>query len=318
MRNTASRLAGRIGQAMLARHSLVGSLGWTALAVAVPTLLRLGLDGGRIGTPFVTYFPAIVIATLFLGWRWGVLTTALCAVAARLLFMAKGPYLIESAQGWIILALFVLSCAFLIATAEALRRVLGEVQAASVRAALLNDELRHRLKNLLAVVGSLASLSWRHTDPEQAEQAFTDRLSALDRATSLLGGGNDVSCVLPELPREALRPFLSAYDIRIEGPSQAVDRDACVPAVLAFYELATNAIKYGALSDPKGWVGVTWGEPENGKVTLLWHEHDGPPVAAPIQRGMGTRILSMRSSAASFALDYAADGVRCEIALKAA
>ena len=67
---------------MLARHSLVGSLGWTIVAVAVPTLLRLVLDPNRSGTPFVAYYPAIVLAGLFLGWRYSLLTTVLCAAAA--------------------------------------------------------------------------------------------------------------------------------------------------------------------------------------------------------------------------------------------
>jgi two-component sensor histidine kinase len=268
--------------------------------------------------PFVSYFPAVVLAALFLGWRYGVLVTFVSAAVARVLFIREGFYFAQSARGLVILVLFVLSCSMLIAIGEALRRVLAEVHAASTREALLNDELRHRLKNLLAVVSSLANLSFRHGDPEEAQNAFSERLAALDRATSLLGGDNALTCTLPALAEEALRPFLSGYDIRIEGARQDVERDACVPAVLAFHELATNAIKYGSLSRSGGWVGLTWATPAEGMLALCWHEHDGPPVNAPERRGMGSRILSMRSPAASFSLDYAADGLRCDIALKAA
>jgi two-component sensor histidine kinase len=123
---------------------------------------------------------------------------------------------------------------------------------------------------------------------------------------------------LPDLAEEALRPFLSDYDIRLDGDRQQVHRDCCVPAVLAFHELATNAIKYGALSASHGWVGLSWSDPETGMLTLRWREHDGPPVARPERRGLGSRILSMRSPAASFKLDFAPDGVRCEMRLKAA
>ncbi len=284
----------------------------------VPTLLRLALDAGRYGVPFVTYFPAVVLGALFLGWRHGILVTVLCAAAARWLFMREAMYLLRTAEGVAILVLFALSCAMLIAIGEALRRVLAEQQVTSSRDALLNEELRHRLKNMLAAVNSLASLSFRHGNPEEAQHAFSERLSALDRATSLLGGDNATTCTLPELAEEALRPFLADYDIRVDGPRGEVERDACVPAVLAFHELATNAIKYGALGKAGGWVGLTWREPQSGKFVLRWHEHDGPPVAAPTRRGMGSRILSMHSPAASFNIDYAPDGVRCDIALKAA
>jgi two-component sensor histidine kinase len=311
-------LAQRIGQGIIARRSLAASLGWALGLVVVPTLIRFAVDAGRNGVPFVSYFPAVVLAALFLGWRYGVLVTFVSAVVARILFIREGFYFVESARGLIILVLFVLSCGMLIAIGEALRRVLAEVHAASARETLLNEELRHRLKNLLAVVSSLANLSFRHGNPEDAQNAFSERLAALDRATSLLGGENALTCTLPELAKEALRPFLSGYDIRIEGPRQEIERDACVPAVLAFHELATNAIKYGSLSRAGGWVGLTWRAPGDGVLKLCWHEHDGPPVNAPKRRGMGTRILSMQSPAASFSLDYAADGLRCDIDLKAA
>jgi two-component sensor histidine kinase len=312
------RFSERVGQAILARHSLAGSLGWALVLVVVPTLLRLALDAGHNGVPFVTYFPAVVLAALFLGWRYGLLVTFVSATVARILFIREGLYFVDSARGLIILVLFVLSCGMLIAIGEALHRVTAMAHSVSTREVLLNQELRHRLKNLLAVVNSLASLSFRHGDPEEAQHAFSERLAALDRATSLLSGENTVVCVLPELAEEALRPFLKDYAIRLEGGRQEVQRDACVPAVLAFHELATNAIKYGALSKAGGSVGLSWGEPTDGMLVLCWQEYDGPPVDAPKRRGMGTRILSMQSPVANFKVDYAADGLRCDIALKAA
>jgi len=315
---TVSRWARRTGQAVLARHSLAASLGWTLVAVALPTVLRLVLDPARNGTPFVTYYPAIVLAALFFGWRYGVLTTLLCAATARLLFLQGVPPLSATPQGEAVFGLFVLSCAVLIGIAEWLRRVLGEVQDASAREALLNQELRHRLKNLLAVVGSLASLSHRYADPEEGHTAFSERLAALGRATSLLGSEGAVSCALPALAEEALRPFVGGYDIRLTGPSQEIDRDGCVPAVLALHELVTNAIKYGALSQSVGHVELWWGEATDGVVTLGWQECGGPEVAPPQRRGMGSRILSMRSPAASFDVEFPASGVRCDMKLKAA
>ena len=123
---------------------------------------------------------------------------------------------------------------------------------------------------------------------------------------------------MPDFAEEALRSFLADYEIRFEGTRQQVHRDCCVPAVLAFHELTTNANKYGALSAAHGWVDLHWGDPEAGMLTLWWREHDGPPVAKPTRRGLGSRILSMRSPATSFEIDFALDGVRCKMRLKAA
>ena len=69
MAGTASRWARRTGQAVLARHTVVGGLGWSLVAVVVPAMLRFVLDAGRFGTPFVTFYPAVVLSALFLGWR---------------------------------------------------------------------------------------------------------------------------------------------------------------------------------------------------------------------------------------------------------
>ena len=317
MGETASRLARRMRQAMLAPHSFIGSVGWTAVGVAVPTLLRLAIDAGRAGDPFVTYFPAIVLVTLFLGWRYGVLAVAASVAVADQLFMPVDTEFLGTPRGLALLGLFVLSCVVLISIAEGLRQTIAELESASDRETLLNEELRHRMKNMLAVVGSLSSLSHRHADPERAHAAFSERLSALDRATSLLGSDSTVTCGLPDLAEEALRPFLNDYDIRLSGTPQQVHRDCCVPAVLAFHELATNAIKYGALSRPGGWVELSWGEPQGRMLALHWQEHGGPPVARPERRGLGSRILSMRSPAATFQVDFAPDGVHCELQLKA-
>lgn len=309
------RIGRWIGRVMLARRPLAESLCWTIVAVGVPTGLRSALDGGANGVPFVTYFPTIVLAGLFLGWRFGALTAALSAAAARLVFMQGAPRLGESAEGLAIVGMFALTCAMLLGIAEALRRVFAQLAAASDREALLNQELRHRLKNLLALVGSLATLSARHSDPQHAQQAFTERIVALSRAIDLLGTEGPRACGLPDLAQEALRPFQD-YDIRLSGPACAVERDSCVPAVLALHELATNAIKYGALSVPGGWIELSWDPPAQAPVAARWSEHGGPPVGPPARKGMGTRILSMKSEAATFAAQFPPDGVTCAITLR--
>jgi two-component sensor histidine kinase len=305
-----------IGRAMLARRTFANSLGWIAVAVTAPTAGRYLLDAGDNGVPFVTYFPAIVLAGLFLGWRYGALTAVLSAIAARLAFMHDAPRLGESVEGLAILGMFALTCVLLLAIVEALRRVFAQLALASERETLLNQELRHRLKNILALVGSLSTLSARHSDPEVAQKAFTERLIALSRAVDLLGSEGPTACGLPDLASEALRPFTRDYDIRLSGDVCPLDRDSCVPAVLALHELATNAIKYGALSVPEGWVELSWGEPAGNSITAQWRECGGPTVTPPQRKGMGSRILSMKSGAATFEIEYPPEGARCAITLR--
>lgn len=307
-----------VRRAMLTPHGLPASIGWTAVAVIVPTAIRYILSTSANAVPFVTYYPAIMLAGLFLGWRYGVLTALLCAGVARLLFLQQGTQHAATHEVLAILGMFALSCTVLLGTAHALRQSLIQFTAAGEREELLNAELRHRLKNLLAVVGSLITLSRRHADPEHAHEALNERIIALSRAIDLLGTDGPLACALPDLAEEALRPFLTDYDIRLTGPKCAVDRNTCVPAVLALHELATNAIKYGALTTPGGWVELSWSGPAHDTVQLNWSEHGGPPVERPARRGMGSKILSMRSDVSRFALEFTPAGVTCSIALKAA
>lgn len=307
-----------VRKAMLVERGVLASLALTAVAVIVPTAIRYALGTSADAVPFVTYYPAIMLAGLFLGWRYGLMTAILSTAAASLLFLEHAAQHATTLEMLGVFALFALSCAVLLGTAEALRQTLVQLTAASAREELLNAELRHRFKNLLAVVSSLVTLTRRYSDPQRAEDALNERIQALSRAVDLLGTDGPRACALPDLAQEALQPFIPVYDIRLSGPPCAIDRASCVPAVLAVHELTTNAIKYGSLSAVGGWVEITWEEAGDGEVNVLWREHGGPPVAKPTRRGMGSKILSMESDAARFELQFPPDGARCSIVFRRA
>jgi two-component sensor histidine kinase len=88
-----------------------------------------------------------------------------------------------------------------------------------------------------------------------------------------------------------------------------------VPLSLALHELATNAVKYGALSAAGGRVSLAWALAD-GVMRLVWREAGGPPVAPPRRRGMGTQLLRPQAGLAAVEVEYRADGVRCEIAIE--
>jgi PAS domain S-box-containing protein len=154
----------------------------------------------------------------------------------------------------------------------------------------LVSELNHRVKNTLAVVQSLARQTLATVSGLDAfEQAFIVRIQALARAHDLLTRADWVSTTLGEVVRHAL----SCFDIErfeIAGPRVVLDPRAAVTLILALNELATNAAKYGALSEPAGHVEVKWRE-QTQDIELLWQERGGPSVVPPARRGFGSQMI---------------------------
>ena len=291
---------------------------WAALAVAVPTGLRLAIDTSVAGSAFVTYYPAVALAALFLGWRWGAAVAVAATAVSNRLFSDRSFWDILTGPDALVIGLFALSCAVLILTGEMARRLVRELETAKAREELLNAELMHRVKNMLATVNAMAVLTARHCEPGQFAQAFTGRMRALDRATSLLGAGRDVSCEVRTLVDSATEPFRTDGNFAVQGPGCELPRDACVPLSLALHELCTNAAKHGALSVAEGRVELAWECDAEGYLTLRWREEGGPPVPEVRRTGMGTQLLRRQRGLTSVEVEFPREGVRCEIAIEGA
>lgn len=302
---------------MLARRSHPVRFAGAVLAIAAPTLLRLAIDGGEGGVPFVTYFPAIMLAALFLGWEYAALTAFGSAVVAKRLFMG-GPPLLESNWQLLVWAgMYFLSCALLIGMVETMRRALVRLAAQAKVQRTLTDELRHRVKNMLAVVQGLAVMTSRNADPAKFRQNFSGRLAALAKATDLISTDDFTTCRMPLLVEEAIKPFRNDGNFTVEGPQCRLPRDCCVPTVLALHELSTNALKHGALSMPGGRVAVTW-RVEGETLVLAWIESGGPPVAEPKRRGMGSRLLVAQPGLDGVELKFERAGFQCHLRIEGA
>ena len=162
---------------------------------------------------------------------------------------------------------------------------------------LLVDELNHRVKNMLAVVISLATQTLKRAGSLEAfSGVFMGRVHALTAAYSLLSRENWSSVPLQEVVAEELRPFMSddRANVLIEGPAVPLEPRGALALGMAIHELATNAAKYGALSVPEGDVAVTWaveGTGDGRTLVLDWSERNGPPVAPPAKRGFGTVLI---------------------------
>jgi PAS domain S-box-containing protein len=158
---------------------------------------------------------------------------------------------------------------------------------------LLVQELDHRVKNTLTTVQSIAVQTFRHggVDPTVL-RVFEERLITLANAHSVLTRQNWDSADLHDLVRSALRPH-SAPDrerFSIEGPALSLGPKSAVALSMAVHELATNAIKYGALAGEAGHVDVSWSLAD-GRFRWSWRERGGPPVAPPTRKGFGSRMI---------------------------
>ena len=296
---------------------------WAALAVAVPTGLRLAIDTSVAGSAFVTYYPAVALAALFLGWRWDAAVAVAATAVSNRLFSDRSFWDILTGPDALVIGLFALSCAVLILTGEMARRLVRELETAKAREELLNAELMHRVKNMLATVNAMAVLTARHTEPGGFAQAFTGRMRALDKTTELLGVGGDVHCEVRKLVEAATEPFRilrQAQDERdsnfaLDGPRCDLPRDACVPLALALHELCTNAAKHGALTVPEGRVALTWTCSEEGLLALSWREEGGPPVPEQRRAGMGTQLLRRQRGLTSVDVQFRPAGLTCDITI---
>jgi two-component sensor histidine kinase len=161
---------------------------------------------------------------------------------------------------------------------------------------LLIHELNHRVKNTLATVQSIASQTLRNArTTEEAGTAMEARLLALSRAHDVLTRENWEGAGLLEIVQEAMAPYRHERErrIHIEGPDVRLSPGMALAVAMALQELATNAVKYGALSNADGEVRIAWsadGNPER-RLRLNWSETNGPPVEVPRRRGFGTRLI---------------------------
>jgi two-component sensor histidine kinase len=107
--------------------------------------------------------------------------------------------------------------------------------------------------------------------------------------------------------------------VRMEGPETVLEPSAAQAVAVVLHELATNASKYGALSDAKGRIILTWSHASNGQLALRWTELGGPRVKAPERQGFGSRLIEATISqlGGNARFDWLSEGLVCEITLRA-
>jgi PAS domain S-box-containing protein len=202
-------------------------------------------------------------------------------------------------------------------------RDISDVKRTEEHQRLLTGELQHRIKNTLAMVQAIANQTLRSaTDLDEAREAFAGRLISLGRAHDILTQVSWTAAPIGEVIEGALGVHrqTSVPRIRISGPNVLLAAKPALSLALALHELATNAAKYGALSNESGTVDLRWHVAHAGdepRFCLTWSEQGGPPILSPpVQRGFGSRLIERSfapESGGVVTLTYPPTGLVCRI-----
>jgi two-component sensor histidine kinase len=281
------------------------------------TALRWGIESPLNGAlPFITYFPALIIAAAIGGYAGGLASLAVATLAVAVLLMP-----VDRTSVWAYVS-FIVAGGLVVAVGAALADSVRQLRLSQAKLdetqgqlKTLVDELAHRNRNALFVIMSIVSQSARAAaSAAEAERIINARLEALVRAQDVVLHADGASASLRPLFELAVEPFdLSRFEIAA-APEFRVEADVAVGLGLLFHELATNAVKYGALATPDGRVQVTWTlEAEAARFT--WKEIGGPKVEPPARRGFGGRLLEVAlvPQGGKAERRFESDGLVCEL-----
>ena len=186
---------------------------------------------------------------------------------------------------------------------------------------MLLNELNHRVKNTLAMVQSFAVQSLRDAgSAAQGRKALEGRLVSLARAHDVLTREAWELADVSDVVASALSPYFAKipnHRLHTSGPKLLLKPKAALAFAMVLHELATNAVKYGALSNESGKIGIDWqvtSTPQ--QVVFRWTERGGPRVKPPERRGFGSRLIEQgikHDMAGHVRLDFQSAGLTCEI-----
>ncbi|WP_211911812.1 sensor histidine kinase [Tardiphaga alba] len=183
-------------------------------------------------------------------------------------------------------------------------------RAADQQMKLINAELGHRMNNAMALVQAIATQTLRGVTERDIVDAFERRLDALSRAHHVLQQQDWTSARLRDVIAGVLEAHTERIRVRLDGPDIRLDPKAALSFSMLLHELATNAVKYGALGNSSGHVAVSW-TTEKGELVFDWREQGGPIVTAPTRKGLGTRLIDLGiAGSANVSKSYDASGFR--------
>ena len=282
----------------------------------IATALRLAVQAplGR-ELPFTFFFPALIVAAALGGYLGGITCLAFATVEA-LAILAPGASSVWATGAFLVAGGLVIAVAAALAdSVRELRNSQAELTDAQAQLRTLVGELAHRNRNSLFVIMGIVSQSARGAQSAaEAERSIIERLEALRRAQDLIVESNKRSVSLALLLEGALNPFGHERFSIAPGPEVEIEPDLAMGLGLLFHELATNALKYGALSAADGRVAIAWNT-DDAFARLSWRERGGPPPAAPTRQGFGSKLfeVALGPQGGRVKREFEPDGLVCEL-----
>jgi two-component sensor histidine kinase len=264
--------------------------------------------------PFATFFPAVLLAALVGGIGPGILAAIAGGLIGWWAFLPPPMVFLPLKPGQIVsLIAYLITCLILVWAAEHYRRLTKRLEDEQKFRELAVEELAHRLKNKVATIQSIVSLRLRE-DP-QARDEIVNCLGALRATDDLIIAAQGKGARIGDILSAELRPYDVAR-ISVEGPEILLSPKLALTMALLLHELATNAAKYGALSDSVGKISVRWSHSDPW-LNLEWRESEGPPVTVPNHRGFGTRLFSraLEQFGGKVEATFASTGLICKLSV---
>ena len=286
------------------------------LAFGAGTALRMIFAQLGATLYFATYFPVILVVSVFVGAPAGAATAIVSLLTVWWAFLPP-HYTFTPLQpaDYANFTLFAISAGLIIWLSHLYRSALKTLLSTQSQKDLLLDELNHRAGNLLTVVQSIIKGSLK--DDKQASRTLSARIEALARADDLVSRTAQGSIALQSLLRREIAPFSDTNRVSLKGPDLHLSGTATRSIALVLHELTTNSAKYGALSVTTGEVDVSWSHAEDW-CRLRWAERGGPPVERPTRTGFGSRMITacLQTLDGTINQDFGREGYSCDISFK--
>jgi len=268
------------------------SIGFAACCIVLSSMARWVLSLIRPDVFFTPYFPAVLFATAFGGFRIGILTALIGGMLGLTLNFGDGS--VDFARLALLLIFLVVS-GLTIWGVEHYRSVAAQQRKIAKRLIeeeeyrkLVVEEFQHRLKNKLSTIHAVL-----HQILQQEPQIWASvdqRMRALSATDELIAKVDGSGCDIKDLLLSELGPY-GHVRFTLNGDPLFLPAKLAVSLALIFHELATNAGKYGAFSSPRGLLQVSWAVTDD-RLNIAWDETEGPPVGAIGKAGFGTKLLN--------------------------
>ena len=296
-----------------------GLLRRLALVILLYVAAVLGREAIHLVMPgavrYFTFFPALMAAGFLCGFFPSIALLAAFAITG--FFWIDEPDVAPIVVRFGLALAFLLSGVAVIATASYAVGARRRLKQHDERLAWLNDELRHRIKNLFAVTSSICSQSL-NAAPDQKEMSYDiiGRIQAIASAQDFLSMTSTEGSDFRGLIDAIIEPMCpSPVCVEVAGPPVKLPPDSTTSFALLLHELATNAVKYGSWRlNCEGKVLIEW-RFDNGELWFRWREC-GVEVSAPTRQGFGSKVIRRSLPGARVEHLFHPDGVECTINFK--